>query len=195
MISDYLFSVMKAVRLPIWARHFNFAHGFIEVPLKSGKMFVTTNSFYDFYAEYAKEWERDYIPNSGLRGKTVLDVGAGCGETALLFLRARATKVICIEPDEYAYDALIVNAVMNNWNVTAIQDNFHAEYIEKFQPDFCKIDCEGGERELLKLESLPSMVVEVHGKELYRAFRRKFPRMRLKKRDRWRQLWIGTIEE
>ena len=183
---------MKAIRLPIWARHFNFVKGFIEIPLKDGKMFVTTNSFYDFYAEYAKEWERDYIPDGGLRGKTVLDVGAGCGETALLFLRAKASKVICIEPDEFAYDALVVNAAMNNWNVVmAIQDNFHAEYIEKFKPDFCKIDCEGGERELLKLDRLPPMVLEIHGRKLYEAFKRRFPDMEIRKRDHWRPLWIG----
>ena len=184
---------MKAVRLPIWARRFKFENGFMQIPLKTGRMFLTANSFYDFYAEYAKEWERDYIPDSGLRGKTVLDVGAGCGETAVFFFRNGAEKVISIEPDEYAYDALVVNAAMQNWNLIPIQDNFHAEYIEKFQPDFCKIDCEGGERELLKLNELPPLVVEVHGRELFEKFRCKFKQMEFRRRDRWRDLWIGKV--
>ncbi len=184
---------MKTVRLPIWARRFDFDNGFMQIPLKTGMMFLTTNSFYDFYAEYSKEWERDYIPDSGLRGKTVLDIGAGCGESAILFLQAQASKVICIEPDEYAYNALVVNSAINNWNLTTIQDNFHSDYIERFQPDFCKIDCEGGERELLKLDKLPCMVVEIHGRELYEKFKKKFPQMQIRKRDHWRPLWIGKV--
>jgi len=42
-------------------------------------------------------WHKHYLPI----GQTVLDVGAGCGETALFYLKHGAQRVICIEADRY----------------------------------------------------------------------------------------------
>jgi hypothetical protein len=50
-------------------------------------------------------WHKYYLPV----GRTVLDVGAGCGETALFYLKHGAKRVICIEGDEIALELLVKN--------------------------------------------------------------------------------------
>jgi 2-polyprenyl-3-methyl-5-hydroxy-6-metoxy-1,4-benzoquinol methylase len=59
-------------------------------------------------------WEKYYIPPFSLKGKTVLDVGAGCGETVFLFFLHGAKKVIAIEPNVKAVKYLKENAKKNN---------------------------------------------------------------------------------
>lgn len=49
-----------------------------------------------------------------LDGKTVIDVGANVGDSALFFLLNGANKVICIEPFPYAFRLLQSNIVKNN---------------------------------------------------------------------------------
>jgi len=50
-----------------------------------------------------------YLPRHSIEGKVVLDVGAGCGETAALFLAAGARSVVCVEPNREAFFLLLEN--------------------------------------------------------------------------------------
>lgn len=50
-----------------------------------------------------------YFPSFSLRGKSVLDVGAGCGESCREYLEAGATNVTCIENDPKRYIYLMRN--------------------------------------------------------------------------------------
>ncbi len=44
------------------------------------------------------EWHKWYLPQKSIAGKTVLDLGAGSGETAFFYLSHGAKHVICVEP-------------------------------------------------------------------------------------------------
>ncbi len=83
-------------------------------------------------------WHRAYLPV----GKTVLDLGAGCGETAQFYLNHGAEKVISIEADSSCYDKLCANFVNDNRVIPILA---HLDSI--------KCDIEGGERD---------MVIETH---------------------------------
>ena len=54
------------------------------------------------------EWHYTYLPREKITG-TVLDLGAGCGETARLFLNHGATHVIAVEPNKTALEHLYHN--------------------------------------------------------------------------------------
>jgi SAM-dependent methyltransferase len=115
-------------------------------------------------------WEKYYIPPFSLKGKTVLDVGAGCGETVFLFFLHGAKKVIAIEPNVKAVKYLKENAKKNNWNVKIISEKFSLKHLN-LDYDFMKMDGEGCEKLLLKLPKIekPS-VIDVHGKKLFKKF-------------------------
>lgn len=120
-----------------------------------------------------REWEKYYLPSFSLGGKTVLDVGAGCGETALLFFWFGAKKVIAIEPDSKAVEYLRENTAINKWNVEIIPERFSLKHL-KLDFDFVKIDVEGDEEMLLSLQKLDKpCVVEVHGDKLLKRFTEK----------------------
>jgi predicted RNA methylase len=83
-------------------------------------------------------WHRCYLPC----GKTVLDLGAGNGETALFYLNHGAEKVVCIEGDPKA--------------IPALQHNFGKDIRVIIVPlllDHVKMDIDGGEE---------GMIVETH---------------------------------
>jgi hypothetical protein len=80
-------------------------------------------------------WHSIYLPVKG----TVLDIGAGNGETAFFYLNHGAEHVICIEPDA---DLLYEN-FGNDPRVTIIP----------YAVNSIKSDCEGGEE---------NMVIETH---------------------------------
>lgn len=76
------------------------------------------------------DWHRDYLPVHG----TVLDVGAGCGETAAFYLRHGASHVVAVEGDPIALDHL--------------RENFGDDprvTIVAAQIDKVKVDIEGAE--------------------------------------------------
>lgn len=86
-------------------------------------------------------WHRCYLPV----GKVVLDVGAGCGETAFFYLNHGAQRVICIEADNEALEML--------------RRNFGADdrvVIVSAKLDSIKIDIEGGEQGMLLETHFPS---------------------------------------
>lgn len=123
-------------------------------------------------------WQEFYTPCSrDLHGITVLDVGAGAGETAYFFLKNGAKKVIAVEKDPVVAGYLRANCETNNWNISVVEESFSLETLAKIGThfDFMKVDVEGDESCLLQLESLPcEAVIEVHSHELKEAFERRF---------------------
>jgi hypothetical protein len=76
-------------------------------------------------------WHRNYLPV----GKSVLDIGAGDGETCQFYLNHGAEHVICIEPD-----------------ASRLFQNFGKDdrvTILPFAVDTIKSDCEEGERRMV----------------------------------------------
>lgn len=114
-------------------------------------------------------WVKQYQPPFDLKNKTVLDVGAGCGETAWLFFLLGANKVICVEPDKKACALLKKN--LRGFPIQVINAPFNLRHLH-LKHDFMKMDCEGGEKLLLPYltEKLKPCVIEVHSQELERAF-------------------------
>jgi 16S rRNA A1518/A1519 N6-dimethyltransferase RsmA/KsgA/DIM1 with predicted DNA glycosylase/AP lyase activity len=83
------------------------------------------------------EWHGIYLPPGGLKG-TVLDLGAGCGETVFFFLNHGASRVIAVEPDPTAIKHLAHNYGRDP-RVTIIPEPV----------DFIKIDIEGAEKNMI----------------------------------------------
>ena len=118
-------------------------------------------------------WEEFYIPPFPLMGKTVLDVGACCGETAYFFLKNGARKVICIESDRERAAIILENKQKLDLNLEIINETFRPEHIQ-CKHDFMKCDVEGAEVALLPItEDLQPTIVEVHSYELRKQFEEK----------------------
>lgn len=155
------------------------------VKLSNGHIFVPSlnfeeSSFYYFWllaAEW-KYWENCYLPVS-VKGKTVLDAGAACGDTRMLFFYNGAKRVISIEPDSERFACMKRNSEANGWEGEMINDVMRLEHLE-MGFDFAKIDIEAHETELLKLRHLPPCAIETHGEEIADAFVKKFGMRKLK---------------
>lgn len=129
---------------------------------------------YVMVREWHGPWTQYYLPPFPLEGKTVLDVGAGCGETAYFYLSHGAKKIVCVEPDKNRFSSLQENVVRNHWNVEAFQIPFNLEILKRFKFDFMKMDCEGCESQLLELNKLPLCAIEVHSKAILDGLLEKF---------------------
>jgi len=126
------------------------------------------------FTEWHGPWTEYYLPRFPLAGKTVLDVGAGCGETAYFYLIHGAKKVICTEPNIRRSNLIRENARRNDWNVEVVRQPFEVEMMESYEFDFMKMDCEGCESELLSLRKLPPCAIEVHGETILSGLLGKF---------------------
>jgi hypothetical protein len=134
-------------------------------------------------------WDRCYMPKFSLAGKTVLDVGAGCGETAWFYFSRGASKVICIEPNKERAGLLKENAERNGWNAEIIVDSFKVEHLS-IPHAFMKMDCEGGEEALLDdwVNHLGPCRMELHGQALTNSLSRKFGLTRV-----YRDIWGSDV--
>ena len=94
-------------------------------------------------------WQETYVPTGGVKGKTVLDIGACCGGTAELFFDNGAAKVIAIERDPERVKMLRHNAEKLGWNIEILPREFRLEDLE-IPRDFTKADIEGYEMQLLE---------------------------------------------
>jgi len=113
---------------------------------------------------------RYYLPPFSLNGKTVLDIGAGCGETAWYFLRNGARKVVCIEQDKRRARLIEENRKNLNLSIEIIPHAFTAKHLS-IPHDFIKCDIEGGEIELLPYaKKLKPCVLEVHSAWIKQQF-------------------------
>ena len=113
----------------------------------------------------AKEMLRSghyYLPKFSLVGKTVLDIGACCGESADIYLKAGAKKVICIEPDPERVKHIEFNKKNLGWNVDIIPEKARPEHILDAKPDLIKCDIEGYEMDLIDYLPNYPCVLEVH---------------------------------
>ena len=119
-------------------------------------------------------WKRTYLPPFSLQEKTVLDIGAGSGETAYFFFEHGASKVVAVESSEEDVKFLRENARRHDWNIEIIEQPFSLSHLkEPF--DFMKMDIEGGERLLLDLDKIDfPCVLEAHTVDLAHAFRSLF---------------------
>ncbi len=125
------------------------------------------------FSEWYLEWERHYLPPFSLSGKTVLDIGAGCGETALFYLTHGADEVICVETNLKSLSFLEENAKANKWNVRIIPGFFTLDMLN-YPVDFVKMDCEGCEEALLNIDRLPPIALEVHSASILQSLIAKF---------------------
>jgi SAM-dependent methyltransferase len=110
-----------------------------------------------------RKWKRDYVPPFPLAGKTVLDVGAGSGETAYLYFLSGAKEVVCIEPDPQEAALIEENSANLGWKTKVICEPFKLEHLTVRKFDFVKLDCEGCESMLLSLPEIKvPMALETH---------------------------------
>jgi len=126
-------------------------------------------------------WKEIYLPLFQLGGKTVLDVGAGSGETAFFYFLNGAEKVIAIEPNPIAVKLLRRNAKRNKWNVDILPRCFKLADMD-LDYDFMKMDGEGCEELLLdfKRELNPS-IIEVHNRYIAEKLSDRFKELKLVK--------------
>jgi len=121
-----------------------------------------------------RSWRSEYLPDFPLTGKTVLDIGAGCGETAYFFLQSGANRVVAIEPDPIASKLLRENVERNNWNVEVLAVQFGLEHLA-LAHDYMKMDGEGCEALLLRYDGkLKPCFIEAHSIELADALTNQF---------------------
>lgn len=139
---------------------------------------LTPSAWTTVFSEWVY-WKHHYTEFMPANTQTVLDVGAGCGETALLYFLNGVNRVICIEPDAERARLLEKNASTNHWNISITREKFDPGFLEQLDFDFMKMDCEGCESQLLKANKLPPCVIEVHGTELLRALWARFPQLKL----------------
>jgi hypothetical protein len=142
--------------------------------------FVVQNSLFTYYApkNYAgmtikewRMWERSYLPHFSLKNKTVLDVGAGCGETAIFYALHGAKKVVLVEANKELEKFIKVNLQINGiTDYELLLEPFNAERHLSLSFDFMKMDIEGGEEALLQEKINFPAVIEVHSRSLRNAF-------------------------
>ncbi len=112
-------------------------------------------------------WERLYLPAFSLKGKTVLDIGAGAGETAQFYLSHGAEMIIAVEPTRDAFECLKANAERNHWNAELHNEAFNLRHLN-IEHDFMKMDCEGCEYDTIlssyedTLRKFSHMQIEYH---------------------------------
>ncbi|HZY47805.1 MAG TPA: 50S ribosomal protein L11 methyltransferase [Candidatus Bathyarchaeia archaeon] len=141
--------------------------------LKVGKyaIKVTPYFFGAIYGEWL-DWKRYYLPIN-LSGATILDVGAGSGETALFYFLQGAKRIVCVEPDKRLSETVQENIRSNQWNAEVLTREFGLDLLQG-DFDFMKMDCEGCEAKLLNAPSIPRCVIEVHTDKLLAALKDRF---------------------
>jgi hypothetical protein len=116
------------------------------------------------------DWIQNYAPIN-VNGLTVLDIGAGEGETAKFYIEHGAKKVICIEPCRNAFRILKDNATRHR-EITPINKPFSLSDL-LISHDFLKIDIEGYEELLLNIKLEHPAIIELHGLQLRDKFQQK----------------------
>ena len=129
---------------------------------------VFSNRSVDLLVNELCDMSFNYLPVD-IRGKVVLDVGAGEGESALFFLAHGAKKVVCVEANPLYFKNLIINS--KRFSIVPVCKPFCVEMLNDFIFDFLKVDIEGYEECLLDVDLKVPAVIEVHGLQLRDKFR------------------------
>jgi len=142
--------------------------------LKIGKYTLKLHPeyFHIIFGEWP-EWKLYHLPPFSLKGATVLDIGAGCGETALFYFIHGVERVICVEQNPDLAAIINENLQANKWNAEVHGRPFGTEMLN-LRFDFMKMDCEGCEAHLLEVDTLPTCVMEVHDRHVLYALINKF---------------------
>lgn len=109
-----------------------------------------------------------------VKDKTVVDIGAGVGDTAIMFMLSGAKEVYAFEPDKKRYDAARKNLKMNNIkHVHLIRKSVTSlDQVNKYckaKNMVLKSDCEGAEHLIfgntskLAFKKYGDMIMEFHG--------------------------------
>jgi hypothetical protein len=117
-----------------------------------------------------EDMKANYLPID-VSGLTIFDVGAGEGETALLYLAHGAKKVVCVEANPSSFEKLVLNS--KNHNIVPVLKPFNVEMLNEFDFDFMKCDIEGYEEVLLDVDLVKPAIIEVHGLQLRDKFAEK----------------------
>lgn len=149
--------------------------------------YIINNHWYfktDIFTMFNSEFE-DYkkFYNIDVKNKTVLDVGAECGSTAMYFFIRGAKKVICIEPNTKYLFYLRKNKEYHN--IEVIPEYFNLNHLDYLKFDVVKLDIEGYEEILLnynKKIDYPIML-EIHGLQLIEKFADKGYKIKFKDSD------------
>jgi hypothetical protein len=180
--------VWRMIRYRKWSM--KQANHIVRVKMENADLELMPSVWTAVFSEWSY-WKQHYLEFLPKNAKTVLDVGAACGETALLYLLNGIEKVICLEPRPANFGLLEKNSLRNNWNISAFQEGFQLGLLTDLEFDFMKMDCEGCESELLKADRLPPCVIEVHQDRVrVEDLKRRFPGLKLAKRQTGFGLWI-----
>jgi ribosomal protein L11 methylase PrmA len=143
-----------------------------------------TSYYFELLWREWQSWKNWYLPPWSLKGKTVLDVGAGCGETALFYYYHGASRVIAIEPQPSLVPLLRRNMSRNKWDMKIVEGQFQTSMLE-WSFDFMKMDGEGCEAQLLTEDSLPPCAIEVHDKVVVNGLKERFGMDVLPQKENW----------
>ena len=139
---------------------------------KNGLEFILLQEYANILIHEFIDWHRDYKFPSTLKNKTIMDIGAGCGESIFYFALKGCRNFIAVEPNTQCANLLRKNAKNNSLNVKVYNDIFRKNHLD--EPfDFIKCDCEGGESILLEQEISKPISLEVHGLDLIKKFQEK----------------------
>ncbi len=123
-------------------------------------------------ADYKLHWGRaDY------GGKTVIDIGAGCGDTSRFFILRGAKSVISVEPRYEMFTRLRDLAAMET-KITALFDSIsNGEDIRRliytYNPDIIKIDWSGCEYHMAFVDdetimSVPEYIIKTYNTIMFK---------------------------
>lgn len=161
----------KGLKLPDWVKLISQTPEAVLFEAH-GQTLELLNLYAIYFIREWLAWLQTYLPPFSLEGRTVLDVGAGCGETAFFYFLHGANKVIAIEPSLDALECLHINAQINKWNIQIIPEKFTLEHL-KLPHDFMKIDIDGAETALLNTQIDEPCVIEVHNDPLEAEFEKR----------------------
>ena len=130
------------------------------ITLRGWKLSDPGDSFSDY-------WRLD------VRGKKVLDIGAGVGDSSIYFSLAGAKEVVAVEIDRMKVELIMENLKLNGISNVIVVDkgvaptdgeNFISwdRLIKEYGPfDAAKIDCDGCERTIVPLiKEVPELLIE-----------------------------------
>ncbi|WP_009992271.1 50S ribosomal protein L11 methyltransferase [Saccharolobus solfataricus] len=153
-----LLAGLKITRLDDSAVKFFFNN--IEITLKGWKLSYPGDSFSDYW-------------RINVRGKRVLDIGAGIGDSPIYFSLAGAKEVVAVEIDKRKIELMKENLTYNGITNVIIVDKgvgvkddenviSWENLVKDYGPfDVAKIDCDGCEKEITPfIKEIPELLIE-----------------------------------